>query len=264
MPDAAGGAGERGRELRRAGAADPQAGAAAGGRRADRVPGLDRGPRAVAAAGGGVRVVPQADRAGPEGAGRRGPPRRSGRPPGSRCSWSARTPSAACAARGTGCRWRRPWPSGIPGQVWETTHVGGHRFAANLVILPHGLYYGPVGLEAATAAIGAYQRGAVALDRYRGRAGYPQAGAGGRSRTAGLVGFAPGGGARLGFARERGASGVARDGRASGVARERGSGLREDGGPRLGLPGLCRSRPTGWRRARGRRPRLGRAGPRPR
>jgi hypothetical protein len=60
-----------------------------------------------------------------------------------------------------------------PGQVWETSHVGGHRFAANLVILPHGLYYGPVGLEAASAAIDAYQRGAVALDRYRGRAGTP-------------------------------------------------------------------------------------------
>ena len=61
-----------------------------------------------------------------------------------------------------------------PGQVWETTHVGGHRFAANLVILPHGLYYGPVGLEAATAAIGAYQRGAVVPGRYRGRAGQPK------------------------------------------------------------------------------------------
>ena len=61
-----------------------------------------------------------------------------------------------------------------PGQIWETTHVGGHRFAANLVILPHGLYYGPVGLDAATAAIGAYQRGAVAPGRYRGRAGQPK------------------------------------------------------------------------------------------
>jgi hypothetical protein len=60
------------------------------------------------------------------------------------------------------------------GQVWETTHVGGHRFAANLVILPHGLYYGPVGVDAATAAIGAYQRGAVAPGRYRGRAGQPK------------------------------------------------------------------------------------------
>ncbi len=58
-----------------------------------------------------------------------------------------------------------------PGQVFQTTHVGGHRFAANLVILPHGLYYGPVGLAEATAAIGAYQRGTVTADRYRGRAG---------------------------------------------------------------------------------------------
>jgi hypothetical protein len=61
-----------------------------------------------------------------------------------------------------------------PGQIWETTHVGGHRFAANLVILPHGLYYGPVGVDAAAAAISAYQRGAVAPGRYRGRAGQPK------------------------------------------------------------------------------------------
>ena len=61
-----------------------------------------------------------------------------------------------------------------PGQVWETTHVGGHRFAANLVILPHGLYYGPVGVAEATAAIDAYQRGTVTAVRYRGRAGQPR------------------------------------------------------------------------------------------
>jgi len=61
-----------------------------------------------------------------------------------------------------------------PGRVFQTTHVGGHRFAANLVILPHGLYYGPVGLAEATAAIGAYERGAVTVARYRGRAGQPR------------------------------------------------------------------------------------------
>lgn len=61
-----------------------------------------------------------------------------------------------------------------PGQVWESTHVGGHRYAANLVILPHGLYYGPVGEESAAAAITAYRRGAMELDHYRGRAGQPQ------------------------------------------------------------------------------------------
>jgi hypothetical protein len=61
-----------------------------------------------------------------------------------------------------------------PGQVFQTTHVGGHRFAANLVILPHGLYYGPVGPAEAVAAIGAYERGAVTPGRYRGRAGQPK------------------------------------------------------------------------------------------
>jgi hypothetical protein len=61
-----------------------------------------------------------------------------------------------------------------PEQVFQTTHVGGHRFAANLVILPHGLYYGPVGLAEATAAIAAYERGAVMARRYRGRAGQPK------------------------------------------------------------------------------------------
>src|SRR5436305_620153 len=61
------------------------------------------------------------------------------------------------------------------GPVWETTHVGGHRFAANLVILPHGLYYGPVGVGPAAAAIDAYRRGAVLPGRYRGRAGQPRA-----------------------------------------------------------------------------------------
>jgi hypothetical protein len=60
-------------------------------------------------------------------------------------------------------------------QVWETTHVGGHRYAANLVILPHGLYYGPVDETAAGAAVDAYQRGEIEPARYRGRAGQPRA-----------------------------------------------------------------------------------------
>ena len=35
--------------------------------------------------------------------------------------------------------------------------------------------YGPVGVDAAGAAIDAYQRGVVAAERYRGRAGQPRA-----------------------------------------------------------------------------------------
>lgn len=40
--------------------------------------------------------------------------------------------------------------------------------------LRHGLYYGPVAIDTATAAISAYRRGAVAPGRYRRRAGQPQ------------------------------------------------------------------------------------------
>jgi hypothetical protein len=57
-------------------------------------------------------------------------------------------------------------------EVWETTHVGGHKFAANLVLLPHGRYYGPCDLAVARDAIAAYENGgAVVPGRYRGRAG---------------------------------------------------------------------------------------------
>jgi len=58
--------------------------------------------------------------------------------------------------------------------VWETTHVGGHRYAANLVCLPHGLYYGDLSPADGFAAVSAYLRREVWLDRYRGRAGLPE------------------------------------------------------------------------------------------
>jgi hypothetical protein len=57
--------------------------------------------------------------------------------------------------------------------VWETTHVGGHRFAPNFVILPHGLYYGPVDAEGAVAAIEAHRNGVISAQGFRGRAGIP-------------------------------------------------------------------------------------------
>jgi Sucrase/ferredoxin-like len=79
----------------------------------------------------------------------------------------------ACCAR-FGVPLARALSAAYPPQVWETTHVGGHRYAANLVILPHGLYYGPVDEVVAAAAIDAYRRGEIAPARYRGRAGQPQ------------------------------------------------------------------------------------------
>ena len=75
-----------------------------------------------------------------------------------------------CCAR-NGVPLARDLAARHPAEVWETTHLGGHRFAANLAILPHGLYYGPVDTPAALAAIDAYQRGEITVGGYRGRAG---------------------------------------------------------------------------------------------
>ncbi|GAA3226923.1 sucrase ferredoxin [Actinocorallia longicatena] len=61
-------------------------------------------------------------------------------------------------------------------KVWETSHVGGDRFAANLVCFPHGLYYGALEARSAETAVEAYLRGEVVLEHLRGRAGLPESG----------------------------------------------------------------------------------------
>jgi hypothetical protein len=57
--------------------------------------------------------------------------------------------------------------------VWECSHMGGERFAGNLLCLPHGLYYGRLGAASATAVAGDYEAGRLRLDHFRGRAGDP-------------------------------------------------------------------------------------------
>lgn len=57
--------------------------------------------------------------------------------------------------------------------VWESTHVGGDRFAANLVAFPHGLYFGRLEPEEGPELVAAYAEGRISpLRRYRGRASY--------------------------------------------------------------------------------------------
>ena len=53
--------------------------------------------------------------------------------------------------------------------VWETSHVGGDRFAGNLVVLPRGLYYGALDAASAATVADATARGEVVLDHLRGR-----------------------------------------------------------------------------------------------
>jgi len=54
--------------------------------------------------------------------------------------------------------------------TWETTHLGGHRFASTFVCLPHGVYYGRVREgKIANALIEEYKNGTVNLRSLRGR-----------------------------------------------------------------------------------------------
>lgn len=56
-----------------------------------------------------------------------------------------------------------------PGQAWECSHIGGDRFAANVVVLPEGLYYGHVSLAAAADVVAAHDARQVVVPLLRGR-----------------------------------------------------------------------------------------------
>jgi hypothetical protein len=77
---------------------------------------------------------------------------------------------ACCALRG------RAVAAALAGELgeatWECSHIGGDRFAANLVCLPHGLYFGRVEPTTAGEVARAYEEGRIDLDRYRGRSCY--------------------------------------------------------------------------------------------
>jgi len=57
-------------------------------------------------------------------------------------------------------------------ETWQTIHVGGHRFSANIVCFPHGIYYGRVNALIVERIISDYRKGAILLDHYRGRSCY--------------------------------------------------------------------------------------------
>ena len=75
---------------------------------------------------------------------------------------------ACCALRGRPLA--RNLPVRGPTDVWECSHVGGDRFAANVLVLPHGFSYGQVPGDGADL-VAAHERQQVALPWLRGRAG---------------------------------------------------------------------------------------------
>jgi hypothetical protein len=56
--------------------------------------------------------------------------------------------------------------------VWQVSHVGGDRFAGNVVVLPEGLYYGRVGPGEAWSVLDEYLARRIDLAHYRGRSSY--------------------------------------------------------------------------------------------
>jgi hypothetical protein len=76
---------------------------------------------------------------------------------------------ACCALRG------RPVAEALerarPGRVWETTHLGGDRFAANLLVLPTGELYGRVTPDAVPGFADRIDAGEVVPGLMRGRIG---------------------------------------------------------------------------------------------
>lgn len=61
----------------------------------------------------------------------------------------------------------------VGGRVWQTTHVGGHRFAPNVLVLPQGALYGRVFADEAGRFADAVERGDRPLAHLRGRSAYP-------------------------------------------------------------------------------------------
>jgi hypothetical protein len=80
---------------------------------------------------------------------------------------------ACCAERG------RPVAAALsasrPDATWEISHMGGDRFAANMLVLPEGLYYGQMDPGTATQVVELHEQGRVDLTRLRGRASLPMA-----------------------------------------------------------------------------------------
>jgi len=81
------------------------------------------------------------------------------------CTNGARDP--CCAIRGPAVA--QALERALPGQVYECSHLGGHRFAANVLVLPDALCFGRLDARAAVALAAELEAGRLPLDQLRGR-----------------------------------------------------------------------------------------------
>ncbi|MDE0365031.1 MAG: hypothetical protein OXP09_05595 [Gammaproteobacteria bacterium] len=59
-------------------------------------------------------------------------------------------------------------------RAWQTTHLGGHRFAPNVLVLPQGTLYGRVTPEETEAFVAEVENGGLPAGMLRGRSRYPK------------------------------------------------------------------------------------------
>jgi hypothetical protein len=64
-------------------------------------------------------------------------------------------------------------PHLAPERLWQASHLGGHRFAPNVLVLPDGVQLGRVPVGRAAEVAGLLSGGRIPLDLYRGRTIYP-------------------------------------------------------------------------------------------
>ena len=78
-----------------------------------------------------------------------------------------------CALRGrpVAAALARRWPAA----TWECSHVGGDRFAANVVVLPDGTYYGGLDPDSATDVVAGHLDGRLDPIHLRGSVRWPPA-----------------------------------------------------------------------------------------
>lgn len=78
---------------------------------------------------------------------------------------------ACCASRGA--PFYRSLAKLTPENTWQCSHVGGHRFAANAIYLPYGIYYGRLNAGQAEQFLDACLEKRTLAAHYRGRSTYP-------------------------------------------------------------------------------------------
>jgi hypothetical protein len=86
------------------------------------------------------------------------------------CGHGAR--DACCVIRGTAV-YRALGKELADDRLWLSSHQGGHRFAANVLVLPAGIHLGRVTPAESASVVGRALSGRIDLAHYRGRSAYP-------------------------------------------------------------------------------------------